>query len=151
MRAFLWTLAAIIVAWLVVRLLIRANSPRAVDLGISDARLRDCPASPNCVCSQATDAGHQIAPFAFTNEPAAARERLKKAVAALSGARLVTDSDNYLHYEFTTPWMGYIDDVEFLIDPQASTIHCRSASRIGHSDLGTNRRRIEAIRSAFAP
>jgi uncharacterized protein (DUF1499 family) len=42
--------------------------------------------------------------------------------------------------------MGFVDDVEFLIDDSAKVIHVRSASRLGQSDLGVNRQRIETIR-----
>ena len=37
-----------------------------------------------------------------------------------------------------------------MFDDNAKTIHFRSASRIGYSDLGVNRRRMEEIRKAFA-
>jgi uncharacterized protein (DUF1499 family) len=39
--------------------------------------------------------------------------------------------------------------VEFHFDDQAQLIHVRSASRVGYSDMGVNRRRIEAIRVAL--
>ena len=55
----------------------------------------------------------------------------------------------YLHVEFTTALLRFVDDVEFLLDPDKKLIHYRSASRIGRSDLGTNRRRMEMIRRAF--
>ena len=42
-----------------------------------------------------------------------------------------------------------MDDVEFLLDKNANVIHVRSASRLGESDLGVNRTRIETIRAKF--
>jgi uncharacterized protein (DUF1499 family) len=46
--------------------------------------------------------------------------------------------------------MGFVDDVEFVVNPAQRLIDVRSASRLGHSDLGVNRKRIEAVRQAFA-
>jgi uncharacterized protein (DUF1499 family) len=42
--------------------------------------------------------------------------------------------------------MKYVDDAEFWFDPAAGVIQVRSASRLGKSDLGVNRERIESIR-----
>jgi uncharacterized protein (DUF1499 family) len=46
--------------------------------------------------------------------------------------------------------MGFVDDVEFYVDPAEKVVQVRSASRLGESDLGVNRKRIEAIRSKFS-
>ncbi|HEY9596037.1 MAG TPA: DUF1499 domain-containing protein, partial [Cyanophyceae cyanobacterium] len=45
--------------------------------------------------------------------------------------------------------MGFVDDVEFFLDDNANVIQVRSASRLGESDLGVNRKRIETIRAEF--
>jgi uncharacterized protein (DUF1499 family) len=63
--------------------------------------------------------------------------------------RLVEERDDYWHVEFTTLIMRYVDDVEFRFDPKEPAIQVRSASRVGYSDLGVNRKRVEAIRAAF--
>ena len=63
----------------------------------------------------------------------------------------MSESSNYLHYTFTTPLWGFIDDVEFRLDASKQLFHVRSASRIGYSDLGTNRKRIEMIRARLTP
>jgi uncharacterized protein (DUF1499 family) len=39
--------------------------------------------------------------------------------------------------------------MEFLFDDAAKVIHIRSASRVGWSDLGVNRRHVEMLRSRF--
>ena len=49
--------------------------------------------------------------------------------------------------EFKSRFMGYVDDVEFLYDELENISHVRSASRVGYTDLGANRRRVEKIRS----
>ena len=66
-------------------------------------------------------------------------------IEAMSAAKIVEADDHYLYAEFTSPWMGYVDDVEFYLDPDG-VIQVRSASRLGESDLGVNPKRIEAIR-----
>jgi uncharacterized protein (DUF1499 family) len=59
---------------------------------------------------------------------------------------VITVSDSYLHAEFTSLIFRFVDDVEFVIDNDAKVIHVRSASRLGTSDLGVNRKRVEEIR-----
>lgn len=141
--------AALVGSAFVLRLVVRVVSPRPTNLGIANGRLADCPASPNCVSSRAADAEHSIAPLTFEDPPAVAFDRLRAVVAAQPGANLISSGDNYLHFEFTSRLMGYIDDVEFQLDPERQEIHFRSASRLGYSDLGVNRKRMEAIRRAL--
>ncbi len=135
-------LVLVVVAWRISLMLFGSHGP----LGLVDGRLRPCPSSPNCVCSQDEDAGHHIEPLQFTGSPREAWDRLHTLVETLPRTRVVSRDDRYLHVEFTTPLLRFIDDIEFLLDETNSVIHVRSASRIGHSDLGTNRKRIEAIR-----
>jgi uncharacterized protein (DUF1499 family) len=61
---------------------------------------------------------------------------------------VVTDNGNYLYATFTTPLMKYVDDTEFLFMGDG-IVHVRSASRVGHSDLGANAERIERLRKAL--
>ena len=75
---------------------------------------------------------------------------LKAVVQGMERTEIITESSDYLYAEFTTPLMGYVDDVEFYLDRNAGVIHVRSASRLGQSDLGLNRKRVEAIRAEFA-
>ena len=62
---------------------------------------------------------------------------------------IITQNENYLYAEFTSAIMRFVDDVEFLYDPGQQVVQIRSASRLGKSDLGVNRKRIEFIRSAL--
>lgn len=117
-------------------------------LGLTEGKLSPCPESPNCVCSQ-VDASdeHYIAPLNWleggTGEN---RQHLKKTLEKIPRASLVEESDQYLRYEFVSGIFRFADDVEFLFDEEAREIHVRSASRVGYSDLGANRTRVEAIR-----
>jgi uncharacterized protein (DUF1499 family) len=109
--------------------------------------LPPCPSSPNCVSTHATDEGHAIAPFRYRKSRAEAKESLKAIVQAMPRTRLVEEDESYLHYEFTSLLLRFVDDVEFLFDDGSKTIHFRSASRTGYGDLGVNRKRMEEIRS----
>ncbi len=120
------------------------------DLGVHDGRLTACPDKPNCVSSQATDAVHAIAPLAFRGDAVAAVKALAAIVAATPGATVVNANENYLQATFATPMMGFVDDVEFHANAARNLIDVRSASRLGHSDLGANRKRVEELRRAFA-
>ena len=124
-------------------------SRQAPELGVHDGRLTSCPASPNCVSSQADDETHRIEPLTFGGPPDEAMVRLAAVVESLPRMRIVQQSDGYLRVECTSALFRFVDDVEFLMDRGAERIHVRSASRVGHSDLGVNRRRVEEIRGRF--
>jgi uncharacterized protein (DUF1499 family) len=135
------------VLWLV--LLMSGVTGCAHSVGLSDGRLAPCPSGPHCVSSQATTERHSIEPLAYRSTPAETKRRLKAAVAALPRTRLVTETDNYMHYEVTTLILRYVDDLEFYFDDSARQVHVRSSSRVGYYDFGVNRGRVEAIRSAL--
>jgi uncharacterized protein (DUF1499 family) len=118
------------------------------NIGVTNGYLAPCPDSPNCVSSQSKEKKHTIAPLVYNGEQAAAKEMLKQVVTSMAGARIVTDTKDYLYAEFKSRIMGFVDDVEFYF-PNESIIHVRSASRMGYSDLGVNRKRIETIRQRF--
>ena len=117
--------------------------------GLTDGGLRPCPASPNCVISQDGDAKHHVDPIAYRLPRAQALARLKTIVAAQPGATIVSETRDYLHAEFRSKIMGFVDDVEFWLPADQPVIHVRSASRVGYSDMGVNRRRVERIRQLF--
>ena len=121
-------------------------------LGVNSGQLMSCPDKPNCVSSQATDAEHFIDPIHFTGTRQTALDRLLKILKVLERTKIIVTEENYLHVEFTSKVFGFVDDVEFYF-PSTQTekiiINMRSASRLGHSDLGANQKRIEQIRNAF--
>lgn len=122
---------------------------RPAFIGVQDGRLAPCPDTPNCVNSQSKNPLHCIEPIACNLTPAQAMANLKTVIANLDKAKIITTTEHYLYIEFTSAFWGFVDDVEFLIDPSAQVIHVRSASRLGKSDLGVNRKRIEMIRNKF--
>lgn len=122
---------------------------RPANLGAQNGQLAACPQSPNCVSSQApiTDKEHHIAPMAYQGSGADAIAKLKALIEGLDRTTIIATSNTYLYAEFASKLMGFVDDVEFYADDSAKVIHVRSASRLGQSDLGVNRQRIEEIRS----
>lgn len=120
---------------------------RPADLGVHDGQLRPCPDSPNCVSSGMVDDRHRIAPFVFAEAPDRAFTRLKDIVERRGDATIIEQNPTYLRVELRTRL--FVDDGEFLLDAGQHLIHLRSASRLGWSDLGKNRDRMEAIREEF--
>ena len=120
---------------------------RPQNLGYETGRLTPCKTSPNCVSSQADpkDEEHYIAPIALKGKNAIAEVR--KAVESMPRASVVQVEPDYLYAEFRSKLMGFVDDVEFLVDLAAGVVHVRSASRLGRRDFGVNRERIERLRS----
>ncbi len=125
------------------------SAARPSNLGVRDGRLARCPDSPNCVSSQSTDAAHAIAPLTYTTTAVDAVAALKQIIKGMKRAVIVEETAAYLHVEVTSALLRFVDDVEFFADDAEKKIHVRSASRIGYSDLGVNRRRVESIRQVW--
>ena len=119
------------------------------NLGVKGGSLAGCPSSPNCVASQATDQGHRLEPLSFRGDPDSAFARLKGVLSLRSDTTLIEGDERYLRVEFRTR-LGFVDDGEFLLDRERRVIHLRSAARLGYSDLGKNRSRLEDIRREFS-
>ena len=126
------------------------SGKRPNNLGVKNGRLAPTVNKPNNVSSQAdpANAAHYVAALSFAGDAGAAMKKLRGVVEKMPRTAVIDSRADYLYAEFSTPLMGYVDDVEFYSD--GKVIHVRSASRLGYSDLGVNRKRVEAIRSAFA-
>jgi len=120
---------------------------RPANLGVTNGNLAVCPDSPNCVSSQTGDERHRIEPFATGDNPDAAFARLAEIIRRRPDATVIDSTANYLRVELRTTF--FTDDAEFLLDRERRLIYLRSASRVGYSDLGLNRRRLEELRSQF--
>lgn len=111
--------------------------------GIVDGRLSACPSSPNCVSSEAgTDPDKLVEAL-----PLDTWTRLPMVLSEL-GAVLTVQEEGYLAAEVTSRVFQFTDDVEFRLADDA--IHMRSASRVGYSDAGANRARVEALRTLLS-
>lgn len=131
----------------IVGALFSLTGDRPANLGIAAGKFAPCPTTPNCVNSQSQDAAHAIDPLRYTTTPDVAFDKLKATLQAQPRVNLLAAANDYIRAEFTIPIVGFVDDVEFYLDREAKLIQVRSASRLGESDLGVNRKRIETIRT----
>lgn len=161
MKTLLWMVATlaclVLLLWLAGQLGAWRSQPPA-DLGVQQGLLKAPSATRNSVSSQARlhpdhpQARHaQIAPWPLVvpGDAAASLAQVARVLAATPGVRLLRQQADYLHAEAETRWMRFVDDLEFYAPAGASTIEVRSASRLGREDFGTNRQRLEQLRSAY--
>lgn len=119
-------------------------------LGINNNQLTSCPNSPNCVNSQANDDKHSIQVIVIEGSPEQTKEKIIKVLNGFERTKTVTVEDNYIHAESVSKLFRFTDDIEFYFpktEGNKTTIHVKSASRVGYSDLGANRKRVEQFRS----
>jgi uncharacterized protein (DUF1499 family) len=126
------------------------------DLGVRDGKLKPPSMTENSVTSQAVlypDHPQRkyadITPLPLKGDGPATLAKIKAIVESMDGVKIIKSEPGYLYAQFTSKLMKFVDDVEFWFDPAASAIQVRSASRVGRGDLGVNRKRIEAVRSAL--
>ena len=121
-------------------------------LGVTSGQLMACPDKPNCVSTQTADETHFIQPIRFSGSVQEAQDRLLQVLKSTKSTKIIAIQENYIRVEFTSSVLRFVDDAEFYflaVPSEAITINLRSASRIGHSDFGVNRERIEQIRNKF--
>ena len=141
-------LAGLVLAFVVYLFALGQWSRSGAPPGMTNGSLAACPDTPNCVCSEyPADSAHFIEPLPMTGaSKTQAISALTAAVDALGG-RVTSLEDDYLAVTFTSGLFRFVDDVEFRIDAAGELVHVRSASRVGRSDLGANRKRVESIRA----
>lgn len=134
---------------LVVVLAAHKNNAVPTTLGVKEGALAPVPDSPNAVSSQTDQADKRVDPFPYYGTLEETKAFVKKAAADFGGAQILTERPDYLHIVFTVPFIPFKDDVEFFFSEKERVVHYRSASRVGYSDLGVNRKRYERLRSLF--
>ena len=108
----------------------------------------DCPDKPNCISSKSMFSTQMLSPLKYKGTKLEAKETLLKVLKSMPRTRVSTNTENFLHIEFTSKIFRFVDDVEFYFD-KPEIIHFRSASRVGHSDMGINRERMGEISRLF--
>mgnify|MGYP001030502002 CR=1 FL=1 len=125
-------------------------SPMPDDLGWQDGQFTRCAKPMNCVSStDPEDSRTYIAPISYTGSVQDAHDTINRILGGMERMTPVTDTENYIHVEFRSLMNGFIDDTEFYIDADNNLIHVKSSARLGESDMGVNRNRIESIREQF--
>ncbi len=122
---------------------------RPKNLGVMDGRLFPLPETPNCVSTQAATDAQQMEPIRFQGTAEDAMKKLVAVVESQPRMTIISQTENYLYVEARSLIFRFVDDVEFLVDNQRKVFQFRSASRVGYSDIGANRKRMERIKSAF--
>jgi uncharacterized protein (DUF1499 family) len=118
--------------------------------GLIAGSLAPCPDKPNCVCSEFDeDAEHYIAPLDHSGAPPKTAWNEIPPIIKELGGEVVLANDEYIAATFSSSLFGFVDDLECRIDASQGKIHIRSASRVGHSDLGVNKKRVEAMTRLF--
>ncbi|MHA1985387.1 MAG: DUF1499 domain-containing protein [Promethearchaeota archaeon] len=118
-------------------------------IGIKDGKFQPCPKSPNCVSTQSMDDKHKMEPLSYNVIIDEAKTKIKEIIGTFKRTKLITEENNYLHFEFRTATFKFVDDVEFYFDDSAKLIHFRSAAQKGWSDLGVNRKRMKKIQILY--
>jgi uncharacterized protein (DUF1499 family) len=108
-----------------------------------------CPSSPNCVSSKDESGGHFVAPLRFHGDPQAAWAAVERIVTGMPRTRIVESGTEFLHAESRSSVFGFVDDLELWLRASGKRIDVRSASRVGWSDMGVNRRRVETLRQGL--
>ncbi len=129
--------------------LLSCSGQRPTNIGITDSKLSACPASPNCVSSDASDETHNIPPFQLVEVTTDTWQVIRQAVLELPRTEIITETTNYIHAECSSAVFGFVDDLELHLRVSDNSIAIRSASRLGHSDFGVNRKRIETLRNSL--
>lgn len=123
----------------------RTDHPESTSTG---RKLPPCPASPNCVSSDASGT-HYIDPIAISGSAEQAWQALIRYLESDRAFSVMELQPYYIRAEARTRLLRFVDDVEFVLRPARREIAMRSASRVGYSDLGANRKRLEKVRRAL--
>jgi uncharacterized protein (DUF1499 family) len=147
MKKMLYVIPAIAVALMVVIAVLSLKSRKMPETGTVEGRLRPCPGTPNCVNSE-YEGPSFIKPIQFSDPPEKAWERVKDIIQR-EGGKIENEEREYLLAVFTSTIFRFQDDVELRMDREKECIHIRSSSRVGYSDFGQNRKRVQRIRAGF--
>jgi uncharacterized protein (DUF1499 family) len=140
------SLSLFILAFLALFFILGVMSKSGKAPGLIDGRLSPCPDKPNCVCSEhKDDAGHYVEPVIIPENNTLDTLPVLKNVIQGMGGSIQAESDNYLAATFSSAIFGFVDDLEIRIDTDQEVLHMRSASRVGHGDMGVNRHRTELL------
>ena len=157
LQVLLYSLLGLVALLLVAAQFGALTGKRPADLGVKDGRLKPPSLSPNSVSSQAvlypehpqrTYAAIDPLPLKSTGA-SASLQALTQVLQAIPGVTVVERKPDYLYAQSQTRWLKFVDDMEFWVNPNRSSIEVRSASRLGRKDFRVNRQRIEAIRQAY--
>lgn len=121
------------------------NNKIPSDLGAENGTLSSVPRSPNAVSSQSDDPEKKVNPFPYKNSTVETKQAVLNVLEKYGKIKIITNNKNYIHAVSKSGVMRYKDDLEFYFDEKLQVVHFRSASRIGYSDMGLNRKRYNIL------
>ncbi|MCW8996340.1 MAG: DUF1499 domain-containing protein [Psychromonas sp.] len=142
------TLLIIVIVALLIALGYISKSGKAP--GLSDGKLLKCANKANCVCSEYKgEKEDYISPLIIPQHASGDSLQILKATIKELGAVIETENNTYIAATFSSSVFGFVDDLEVRLDPVKNVIHFRSSSRVGYSDFGVNKKRVELIKDLF--
>jgi uncharacterized protein (DUF1499 family) len=142
----LWILAGVVLLFIIIGILWARTASRP-ELGIHNGKLLPLPNSPNCVATQSGNTTQHMEPIPYATDRETAHQKLLHIINQMPRTTLVNNKPEYIHIVFRSAFFGFPDDVEFQLTD--NHIHFRAAARLGHSDWGVNRKRMENIKQLF--
>jgi len=108
--------------------------------GLVNGHLAEPGSAPNSVSSEIdVQPEKKIAPLKGS------LAQIKSAITA-TGGTITSETDSYVSATYMSKIFKFVDDVEVRHDKE-NIWHIRSASRVGYSDRGVNKKRVESIRA----
>jgi uncharacterized protein (DUF1499 family) len=150
MKIALIILAFAIVAFIILFFILGVISKSGRAPALVGGMLSKCPNRPNCVCSEQTDdINHYIDPIIIPQDITFDTLPILKSVILGMGGTINAERENYIASTFSSLIFGFVDDFELRIDSIQKVIHMRSASRVGYSDSGVNKKRTELFKKLY--
>lgn len=118
-------------------------------LGLNNGQFKPLKNSPNGVSTQANDASKRVNPWPWKSDAVTTMQAIEASILQFGNAKVIQQDEHYLYVVFTTPTMKFNDDVEFWLDSNNKTVHYRSQSRAGKSDLGLNKQRYLQLEKLY--
>lgn len=150
MKIILIILITAIIAVLFYFFYLGYKSQSGITPGLVNSKLSPCSDKPNCICTEyQEDESHYTDAIKITeNDPIILTQIIENAIQKTGGI-ITSKKPDYFSATYTSSLFRYIDDFEIRIDNEKKLIHIRSASRVGHSDMGMNLKRIEKFKQAL--
>lgn len=146
MKILLIILLTILITGLIYFIYLGFKSQNGSAPGLADSRLTPCSNKPNCICTEYPDQKSHYT--SAINYKELILDNIVEAIQSTGGS-ISTNKDNYIAATYSSSLFKYVDDFELRIDTESKLIHIRSASRVGHSDMGANLKRIEKFKATL--
>ncbi len=111
--------------------------------------IKDCPEMPNCVSTRALSQKNRIQPIIFNGQKFEFKNLATAVIQSMPSSKIILSTENYIHAEFTSSMMKFVDDFELFYDEDKKMIDMRSAARVGYYDFDVNLKRSKEFEIGF--